>query len=71
MADIAVDRPAQVEPVAAPPRQIPPAQPRSHRFCQPRRHVVGLFDLRGVSQFAEIDLGEIFRARRSFHAAFA
>ena len=45
MADIAVDGPSQVEPVAAPPRQIAAGQPRAHGFCQPRRHFVGLLDL--------------------------
>ena len=71
MADIAVDGPAQVEPVAAPPRQVAPGQPRAHGFCQPRRGRMGFLDLLGVGHFAEIDFGEIVGARGAFHAAFA
>ena len=71
MADIAVDGPAQIEPVAAPPRQIAAGQPRAHGFCQPRRDGVGFLDLVGVGHVAEIDLGKIVGARGAFHAAFA
>ena len=71
MADIAVDGPSQIEPVAAPPRQIAAGQPRAHDLRQPRRGGVGLFDLVGIGQFAEIDLGQIVGARGAFHAAFA
>ena len=59
MADIAVNGPAQIEPVAAPPRQIAPRQPRAHRACQPRGRFMRLLDLRGIGQFAEIHLGQI------------
>ena len=71
MADIAVNGPAQIEPVAAPPRQIAPRQPRAHRPRQPRGGVMRLLDLRGIGQLAEIHLGQIVGARGAFHAAFA
>src|SRR5258708_12820214 len=71
MADIAVDRSAQVEAVAAPPRQIAAARPRAHGPCQPRRDGMGLLDLVGVGHVAEIDLGEIVGTRGAIHAAFA
>ena len=71
MADIGVDGTAQVEPVAASPRQIAAGQPRAHGFCQPRRHRVGFLDLLRVRHVAKIDLGEIVGTRRAFHAAFA
>ena len=61
----------QVEPVAAPPRQIAPRQPRAHGLGEPRRHRMGLFDLVGVRHLAEIDFGKVVGARRSFLAAFA
>ena len=62
MADIAVNGPAQIEPVAAPPRQIAPRQPRAHRACQPRGRFMRLLDLRGIGQFTEIHLGQIVGA---------
>ena len=71
MADIAVNGSAQIEPVAAPPRQIAPRQPRAHRPRQPRGGFMRLLDLRGIGQFTEIHLGEIVGARGPFHAAFA
>ena len=71
MADIAVNGPAQIEPVAAPPRQIAPRQPRPHRPCQPRGRFMRLLDLRGIGQFTEIHLSQIFGTRGPFHAAFA
>ncbi len=71
MTDIAVDRSSQVEPVAAPPRQIAAGQPRAHGFCEPRRDFMSLLDLFGVGHVAEIDLREIVGARGAFHAAFA
>ena len=71
MADIAVNGPSQIEPVAAPPRQIAPRQPRAHRPRQPRGRFMRLLDLRGIGQFAEIHLGQIVGARGPFHAAFA
>ena len=71
MADIAVDGSPQIEPVAAPPRQIAPGQPRAHGLREPRRGGVGLLDLVGIGHLAEIDLGQIVGARGAFHAAFA
>ena len=71
MADIAVNGPAQIEPVAAPPRQIAPRQPRAHRARQPRGRFMRLLDLRGIGQPAEIHLGQIVGTRGPFHAAFA
>ena len=71
MADIAVDGAPEIQPVAAPPRQVAPGQPGAHGLCQPRRGVVGLRDLIGVGQFAEIDFRKIVGARGAFHAAFA
>ena len=70
MADIAVDRSSQVEPVAAPPRQIAAGQPRPHGFGQPRCDRMGFPDLFGVRHVAEIDFGEVVGARGAFHAAF-
>ena len=40
-------------------------------FGQLRRGHMRLLDLVGIGQVAEIDLGEIFRARGAFHAALA
>ena len=71
MADIAVNGSPQIEPVAAPARQIAPGQPRAHGPRQPRRGVMRLLDLRGIGQFAEIHLGQIVGTRGAFHAAFA
>ena len=62
---------AQIEPVAAPPRQIAAGQPRAHGLCQPRRDGVGLLDLLGVGHLAEIDFRKIVGARGAFHAALA
>ena len=62
MADIAVDGPPEIEPVAAPPRQVPAGQPRAHGLCQLRRDLVGLPDLLGVGHLAEIDLCKIVGA---------
>src|SRR5205823_276122 len=71
VADIVMDRPSQIEPVAAPPRQVAAGQPRAHGFGEPRRYGMGLLDLLWVGHVAEIDLGEIVGTRSTFHAAFA
>ncbi len=71
VADIFVNGTAQVEPVAAPPRQIAAGQPRAHGFGEPRRGGVGSLDLVGIRHVAEIDFRKVVGARGAFHAAFA
>ena len=71
MADILVNGSAQIDAVAAPPRQVAPRQARAHRPRETRGGLMGLRYLFGLRQFTEIDLGEIFRARGAFHAALA
>ena len=71
MADIAVDGAPEIEPVAAPPRQVAPRQPRAHGAGQPRSRLMCLLDLRGIGELAKIDIGQIVGARGAFHAAFA
>ena len=65
-----MDRPSQVEPIAAAAREIAPGQPRAHHPRQPRRGVMRLRHLLGIGQLAEVDLGEIFGARGAFHPPF-
>ena len=67
VADIAVNGSPQIQPLAAPPRQIAAGEPRPHGLRQSRRGDMRLFDLLGVRHLAEIDLGEIFRARGALH----
>jgi hypothetical protein len=71
MADVAVDGPSQIEPVALPAREITPGQPRAHRLGKLGCRRMGLFDLVRVGQFAEIGLGKIISARGALHAALA
>lgn len=71
MADVAVDGAAEIEPVAAPPREVPSRQSRAHDLRELRCSLVGLGDLFGIGELAEIDLGEIFRARGAFHPSLA
>jgi hypothetical protein len=71
MTDVAMDRPAQVEPVAAPPRQIAPRQPRPQALGKLCGGCMGLLDLFGVGHLAEIDFGEIVGARGAFPPALA
>jgi len=71
MADIAMDRPPQIEPVAAPPRSIAAGQPCAHHFRQPRRRRMRPLYLCRIGHVTEVELGEIVGTRGALHAAFA
>jgi len=71
MVDVATDGAAEIEPVAAPTREVPPGQARAHHLRELRGGLMGLRDLIGITQPSEIDVGEIVGARGAFHAALA
>src|SRR6476646_8671304 len=71
MADIAVNGPPQIKPVAAMPRQVAASKPRPHDPGEMCRRGVSSLDLLGVGHFAKIDFSEIGGHGGAFLAAFA
>ena len=71
MADVLVDGPPEIEPVAAPSGQVAPRQPRAHGLGELCGGDMGLFDLIRISEVAEIGFGKIFRLRSPFHPPLA
>jgi len=71
MADIVADGAAQIEPMAAPPREVATREAGAQRSRQPRGDGVRFLDLAGVGHLPEVDFGQVFGARCAFQTPFA